>query len=86
MKTIVHGRPNQKFKSDLYWIVDRPDGGYISVFADKVSVEDGNLIFRVDGEESPTLAIAPKRWTIFYAASVMDGAPVSVDRWEQGDK
>ena len=38
---------------------------------------------RPRGDDYPMLAFAAGQWRIFYAAKVVDGSPLSVDRWKE---
>ena len=57
------------------------ENGEIYAFADQVNIDDGALILRrTDG--LITLSISKGNWSSFYAASVIDGACVSVEHWK----
>jgi hypothetical protein len=80
-RIIVSARPGREAYGDRYWIVDRPSGGFISVYADRVHLDGGHLSFYGGEPEYLTFALPPGQWTAFYAAALIDGAPVAVDRW-----
>lgn len=83
-REIVSPRPGRESYGRRYWVVDRPDGGYISVHANRVELSAGHLAFYGgDDPEYMTFALPPGQWTAFYAAAVADGSPVAVDRWTE---
>lgn len=71
-----------------YWCIktDVSENGEIYVMADKAVVGDDGSIQFIREEEGKekfiNLAIAPGKWTAFYAASVIDGAAVAVEHWK----
>jgi hypothetical protein len=80
----------------LFWSIELPDGGYVTTYADRAEIIDGHLLFhgasyaisggRIDyenpkGPELVLLAFAPGHWAAYYAAGLLDGTPVSVDKW-----
>ncbi len=85
-KEIVSPRPDRDRYGKLYWIVDRPDGGYISLYANRVTLDAGHLAFYGGELEYLTMALPPGHWVAFYAASIIDGSPVAVERWTEGTR
>jgi len=70
-----------------YWCVksDLSEDGEIYVYSDEVRVTPtGGVLFvsAKDGTEHVRLALAPGKWSAVYAASVMDGSAVAVERWK----
>lgn len=80
-REIVSPRPGREQYGTRYWIVDRPDGGYIGLHANRVQLDAGHLAFYGGYPEYLTFALPPGSWTAFYAAALIDGAPVAADRW-----
>jgi hypothetical protein len=81
----------------LYWCVGVPEvispDGEIYLHACRVEISDGTLIFwsdhnlkdgKYEEREKPfqVLALAPGRWNFVFAASVIDGAAISVEHWK----
>lgn len=72
-----------------YWCIKVPTGlsltDEIYVCADRLEVlEDGSLICwgkQSGGDPLITLGLAATKWNSFYAASCIDGSPVSVEHW-----
>jgi len=69
-----------------YWCVKTrlSEDGEIYLFADKVTVADGMLIFTSGGEDGAAnlnLALAPGEWGTVFAASIIDGCAVAVEHW-----
>jgi hypothetical protein len=85
-KEIVSPRPGREQYGNRYWIIDRPDGGYISLYADRVELDAGHLAFYGGDPECLTFALPAGQWAAFYAAAVIDGAPVAVERWTEKTK
>lgn len=66
-----------------FWSAILPDGAQINFNADRVVVESGALVAyskRKDGEEIAMLSLVVGYWTTFWAASMLDGHPVCVDK------
>lgn len=73
------------------WALGLPDGREAYVYADRIEITDGVIVFwrdtipaAEDGERVPAnaqamLALAPGTWVHVYAASVLDGSPVIVE-------
>ena len=58
--------------------------GEIYAYADKVNIDQtGCLVLTQcrDEIDFPTLVFAPGSWQAIYAASGIDGSPVSVEHW-----
>jgi hypothetical protein len=71
---------------NYYWGVELPDGRFISLHAKNINVVDGALIAsRVleDGSSQSLLSIAAGHWVTYYAANILTGAPVCVDKTEK---
>jgi hypothetical protein len=74
----------------FYWGVILSDGRFLSFYANKVDVKDGALIAtrevlgpnENDGLPQNPLIIASGQWSACYAASVITGDPVCIDRTE----
>ena len=74
----------------FYWGVILSDGRFLSFYANKVDVKDGALIAtrevlgpnEDDGLPQNALIIAAGQWSSCYAASVITGDPICVDRTE----
>lgn len=74
----------------FYWGVILSDGRFLSLFANKVDVKDGALVAtrevlgpnENDGLPQNALIIAAGEWSACYAASVLTGDPVCIDRTE----
>ncbi len=67
-----------------YWMILRTSGDDVYVYADRVEVNSGSIVFYSTlrgGEEIPTAVFAPGTWADFYAASCLDGAPVSIENY-----
>lgn len=66
----------------FFWSVILPDGAQVNFNADSVSIESGALIaYRVkESERLAMLSFAAGYWTTFWAASMIDGRPVCVDK------
>jgi hypothetical protein len=72
-----------------YWIIEVPghisSDGFISAIADRVSVGPSGELTLInhgrDNETWPGLILAAGRWVSVYAASVITGDPIVVDRW-----
>ena len=64
--------------------------GFISIMADGIEVSaSGDLIFKChgkDGSELVGLVLARSQWTTCFAASMIDGQPVAVEQWAQGER
>ena len=74
---------------NYYWGVELPDGRFISLHAQSINVVDGALVAsRVgdDGSIHNQLAIAAGHWVTYYAASIITGDPVCIDRTEKVKK
>lgn len=82
-REIVSPRSGREQYGKRYWIVDRPDGGYISVYANRVELDAGHLAFFGGDPEYMTFALPPGQWVAFYAAAIVDGAPVAVEKWTE---
>jgi hypothetical protein len=82
-REVVSPRPGREGYGKRYWVIDRPDGGYISAYANRVDLNAGHLVFYGGDPEYMTLALPPGQWTAFYAAALVDGAPVAVERWTE---
>lgn len=98
-RVVIAGRPSTAQYGRYFWQVDKPGGGFASVYANRAELDNGHAVFygcnhaalpnnRVDYDqpESPEyvlIAFPPGQWTAFYAASVIDGSPVAVDKWEE---
>jgi hypothetical protein len=73
---------------NYYWCIKTKlsEDGEIFVMADEARVlGDGSLsmVRKVEGKpESINLAIAAGHWSACYAASVLDGSAVAVERWK----
>lgn len=95
-RVLVEDGRNSKNYGKSYWIADLTGGGYITLYADRPAVNAGCLEFwgrfypdkdgspdwdNPRGDEYLLLGLPAGRWSAFYAASVIDGAPVAVDRW-----
>jgi len=62
----------------FYWCV-KSKGGETFLHADKAHVtESGALLFT--GKQRVTVAFSSGNWDYYYAASVLDDSPVSVER------
>ncbi len=76
----VHGK--------RYWGVILPDGRYMYFHADRVIADAGSLVAlrevqsenESDGEIQTTLALAHGQWSAYFAANVVTGEPICVDR------
>lgn len=74
----------------FYWGVILSDGRFLSFYANKVDVKDGALIAtrevlgpnENDGLPQNPLIIASGQWSSCFAASVITGDPICVDRTE----
>jgi hypothetical protein len=82
-RDIVSPRPGREQYGNRYWIIDRPDGGYISLYADRAELDNGHLAFYGGNPEYMTFALAPGQWVTFYAAILSDGTPAAVERWTE---
>ena len=77
----------------FYWGVILSDGRFLSFYANKVDVKDGALIAtrevlgpnENDGLPQNPLIIASGQWSACYAASVITGDPICVDRTEAAE-
>ena len=83
---------------NFYWCIGVPssiaEDGEIYVMADRVTIEDGTLICWQDSKQDATgnrvqlesprinLALSKGQWLHFFAASLIDGAAVSVEHWK----
>lgn len=56
--------------------------GEVYAMADVVEVSDGGDLL-LSGNNRLTLAFAAGQWLAVYGASVIDGAPVSVEHWDE---
>ena len=70
-----------------YWCIktDLSENGEVYAYADDLRIDQSGalvMLHRKDGPLLPTLVFAPGHWGIIYAASLIDGAPVSVDHWD----
>ena len=71
----------------FYWGVVLNDGRYMFFHADRVVIDDSNLVAvrdiatpnEHDGQSQVTLCLAPGQWLTYFAASAMTGEPVCVD-------
>jgi hypothetical protein len=78
----------------FYWGAILSDGRFISFYANKVDVVDGALIAsrevlspsENDGLPQNLLAIAAGQWSSYFAASVITGDPVCIDRTEKEEE
>lgn len=74
----------------FYWGIytKETEGDCIYLYADTVNVApDGSLVFTSQSEKNPEkqtrFIVASGKWTIVFAASMMDGSPVAVDHWKE---
>lgn len=76
---------------DYYWCVKVPKtisaNGKIYLMADRVVFSPNDAILFVrnarDGEpDLCNLSLAPGQWLAVYAASMIDGSAVAVERWK----
>jgi hypothetical protein len=73
---------------NLYWCIKTKlsEDGEIYVMADEARIlPDGTLsMIQMRAGDAPrvNLAIAPGSWIACYAASLIDGAAVAVERWK----
>lgn len=80
--------PNAEKYGNFYWGVILSDGRFLSLYAKNIEVIDGALVAsrevngssEYDGMPQNLLAIAPGQWSSFFAANIMNGDPVCVDR------
>ena len=85
---IAHTPTGTAKYGNYYWCIKTKlaKSGEIYVMADDARIlPDGTLsMVQLKKGEEPiiTLAIAPGQWQIFYAASMIDGAPVAVEHWD----
>lgn len=65
-----------------FYMAGLPDGRELAFHADRVEVIGGCLVASQvdDGHWDTTLTLAPGAWAHCYAASVIDGSPVCVER------
>lgn len=71
-----------------YWGVILPDGRYLYFHADRVVADAGSLVAlrevasstESDGEIETTLALSHGQWSAFFAANVVTGEPICIDR------
>ncbi len=74
----------------FYWGVLLPDGRFLSFYANQVDVKDGALIAsrevlgpnENDGLPQNLLLMAPGQWSACFAANIINGDPICVDRTE----
>ena len=60
------------------------DGGHLAFYGRHYKTDDDGLPNYSQGQagdEQLLLVLPPGQWTAFYAASIIDGSPVAVDRW-----
>lgn len=92
----IDGNPNANQYGQFYWLVELGNDEWVSVHANRVEVSGGAVVFYGSGHEAgeggpdydrpkrpdyPVIAFGSGQWKTFYAASVLDGHPVAVDRW-----
>jgi len=76
-----------------YWCIKSPlsESGEIYVHADRIETTgNGALICWGGGGDRdenpehrhPVMVIAPGKWSVVYAASLMDGSAIAVEHWE----
>lgn len=73
-----------------YYVVETSKNGWISLFAERFDISAaGDLIFynkmKNTEKEIPGFAICKGNWTNCFAASVIDGSPITIDTWEKDD-
>jgi hypothetical protein len=81
---IQEGNKGASIGGDKFWTVEFKIGvcsGEMTLYADRVEIKDGALLFIQDQSGLPYMAFAPGLWERFYATSVFDGHAVSVDNW-----
>jgi hypothetical protein len=85
------GKMNEEKYGHYYWCIRVGKKlcsiGEIYAFADEVAVKDGVLMLlqKKESVSIPTLIIPCGQWVSVYAASILDGSPVSVVHWK-GEK
>jgi hypothetical protein len=92
----IDGNPKAQQYGRFFWLVELGNDEWVSVYANRVEVSGGAVVFygigheaadgrpdyeRPKGDDYPVVAFGAGQWQTFYAASLLDGHPVAVDRW-----
>ena len=66
---------------NLYWCISTPTSR-IHTYADLVEVSKNGDLILIRKDKTIMMAFAAEKWENIYAASCMDGSPVSVEHWQ----
>ena len=69
-----------------YWCIQTNDDKSIMLMADQIEVTASGVLVasyvNSKGDKINSFAMPTREWKFFYAASMIDGAPIVVDSWQ----